>query len=105
MFGVQWCLVGILFFKGDYILAVLGSITYTIVVAQIPVLKPVRKQYPYFAVGIGASFIFHFGIVYTFGFYDLDNVWRTLATLPVAFYVYWFYTRKVRPILNSNKKE
>ncbi|OCH51717.1 hypothetical protein BCT92_20575 [Vibrio sp. 10N.261.52.E5] len=101
--SVLWCGVGILFFKGDYLLAALGSVVYTITIIFAPVLRPVRNKYPYFTLCIAVSFLYFFGIVYLFQLVGLNNLWRTLAMFPLMCLGYWFGTRKVRPILKENK--
>ena len=103
IYGVLWCGVVILFFRGDYGWAVLGSIIYTTLFTFVAVLKPVREKYPYLTVYILLSFVYLFGVIYLFKLMDLNNLWRTLVTFPLTCFVYWFGTRKVRPILKENK--
>ncbi|MGD8123061.1 hypothetical protein [Vibrio sp. TRT 2004] len=104
IYGVLWCCVVILFFKGDYLLAILSSFAYTSVVSLNSVLQPVRKKYPYFIMCVVTSFIYVWGIVYVFQLLEIRNLWRMLATLPLIFLMYWFGTRKVRPLLTERKE-
>lgn len=104
IYSVLWCGIGILFFKGDYLLGTLCSAIYTIVVSLVSVLQPVRKKYPYLTICVIASFIYVLGTVYLFQLLGLSNLWRTLSVLPLMCFVYWFGTRKVRPLLTERKE-
>ncbi|MEF1257132.1 hypothetical protein [Vibrio sp. M260112] len=104
IYGVLWYGIGILFFKGDYLLAILSSFAYTSVVSLNSVLQPVRKKYPYFIMCVVTSFIYMWGIVYVFQVLEINNLWRTLAAMPLICFVYWFGTRKVRPLLTERKE-
>lgn len=103
VYYVLWCGVIILFFKEDYLLATLSSGGYIALVAFVSALKPIREKYPLLVPYIAVSFGYLFGIVYSFQLFDINNLWRFLATFPLACFAYWFATRKVRPILRENK--
>jgi len=103
IYSVLWCGIGILFFKGDYLLGVLCSATYIIAVSLVSALQPVREKYPYFTICVIASFIYVWGTVYLFQLLGLNNLWRTLAVLPLMCLAYWFGARKVRPMLMERK--
>ncbi|MGD8123119.1 hypothetical protein [Vibrio sp. TRT 2004] len=98
-----WCGIGILFSKGDFLLASILAVTYTCVIATLKVMEPVRKKYSKLVLFTLVSFMYDGGVVYTLELLGINNLWRFVATFPLACFVYWFGTRKVRPILKKNK--
>ncbi|MCY9852195.1 hypothetical protein [Vibrio mediterranei] len=103
VYFVLWGGVVILFLKEDFILATLAAGGYIALVMFASALKPIREKYPLLMLYIAASFGYFLGIVYSFQLLDINNLWRFLATFPLACFAGWFATRKVRPILKSHK--